>query len=440
VRFIDPHTDIVLSTLNVPYGSSLYFKNGDTVKQGDLIAKWDPFNAVIVTEYAGKLKFKDVVEGVTFRAETDDATGLTEKIITESKDKSKVPTCDVIADNGEVLGTYNFSVGGHVVVEDGQMVSTGTTLVKIPRAVGKAGDITGGLPRVTELFEARNPSNPAVVSEIDGEVTMGKVKRGNREIIVTSKTGDQKKYLVSLSKQILVQEHDAVRAGTPLSDGVITPSDILAIKGPTAVQEYIVNEVQDVYRLQGVKINDKHFEIIVRQMMRKVQIDEPGDTTFLEQEMVDKLDFAEENDRIWGKKYVTDAGDSETLKVGQIVSARKLRDENSSLKRRDMKLVQVRDTMQILQGITRAALQTKSFISAASFQETTKVLNEAAIHGKMDRLEGMKENVITGHLIPAGTGLRQWDKLIVGSKEDYERIQANRMTVLDFTNEGVSEE
>ena len=445
VRFIDPHTDIVLSTLNVPYGSTLYFKNGALVKKGDFIARWDPFNAVIVTEYGGTLKFNDVIEGITYRAETDEATGLTEKIITDSKDKSKVPTCDIIGKDGEVIGTYNFPVGGHVVVEDGQTVRTGATLVKIPRAVGKAGDITGGLPRVTELFEARNPSNPAVVSEIDGEVTMGKVKRGNREIIVTSKTGDQKKYLVSLSKQILVQEHDAVRAGTPLSDGIITPGDILAIKGPTAVQEYIVNEVQDVYRLQGVKINDKHFEIIVRQMMRKVQIDEPGDTTFLEQEMVDKLDFAEENDRIWGKKYVTDAGDSETLKVGQIISARKLRDENSSLKRRDLRLVQVRDTIpatstQILQGITRAALQTKSFISAASFQETTKVLNEAAIRGKVDRLEGMKENVITGHLIPAGTGLRQWEKLIVGSKEEYDRILANRKTVLDFAGENESAE
>ena len=442
VRFIDPNTEIVLSTLNVPYGSSLYFKQGNRVKQGDLVAKWDPFNAVIVTEYAGTLKFKDVVEGVTFHAETDDTTGLTEKIITEAKDKSKVPTCDIIGANGKVLGTYNFPVGGHVVVEDGATVKTGATLVKIPRAVGGAGDITGGLPRVTELFEARNPSNPAVVSEIDGEVTMGKVKRGNREIIVTSKTGDQKKYLVSLSRQVLVQEHDAVRAGTPLSDGIITPSDILAIKGPTAVQEYIVNEVQDVYRLQGVKINDKHFEIIVRQMMRKVRIDDPGDTTFLEQEMVDKLDFAEENDRIWGKKVVTDAGDSEVLRPGQIISVRKLRDENSSLKRRDLKPVQVRDAVaatstQILQGITRAALATKSFMSAASFQETTKVLNEAAIRGKQDRLEGMKENVICGHLIPAGTGLRQWDKLIVGSKEEYERMQANRKNVLDFSEQSV---
>ena len=326
----------------------------------------------------------------------------------------------------DVLGTYIFPVGGHIEqrIQDGAKIKTGTTLIKIPRAMGGAGDITGGLPRVTELFEARNPSNPAVVSEIDGEVTMGRVKRGNREIIVTSKTGEQRKYLVSLSKQILVQEHDAVRAGTPLSDGIITPADILAIKGPTAVQEYIVNEVQDVYRLQGVKINDKHFEIIVRQMMRKVMINDPGDTTFLEQEIVDKLDFADENDRIWGKKVVIDAGDSENCYKGQIISARKLRDENSSLRRRDL----------------RAALQTKSFMSAASFQETTKVLNEAAIRGKVDRLEGMKENVICGHLIPAGTGLRQWEKLIVSSKEEYERLQANKKNVLDFAEKEIVEE
>ena len=441
IRFVDPNTNIVLSTLNVPYGSSLYFKHNDMVKKGDLIARWDPFNAVIVSEYAGTLRFKDVVEGSTYRAETDETTGLTEKIITDSKNRSMVPTCDILDADGEVVGTYNFPVGGHVVVEDGQVIKTGATLVKIPRAVGGAGDITGGLPRVTELFEARNPSNPAVVSEIDGEVTMGKVKRGNREIIITSKTGDQKKYLVSLSKQILVQEHDAVRAGTPLSDGVVTPSDILAIKGPTAVQEYIVNEVQDVYRLQGVKINDKHFEIIVRQMMRKVRIDDPGDTTFLEQELVDKLDFAAENDRIWGKKVVTNPGDSDKLKAGQIVTVRRLRDENSMLKRRDMKLVQVRDAVpatstQILQGITRAALGTKSFMSAASFQETTKVLNEAAIRGKSDYLEGMKENVICGHLIPAGTGLRRWEKLVVGSREDYDRMEANRKNVLDYSQEG----
>ncbi|MBQ1677732.1 MAG: DNA-directed RNA polymerase subunit beta', partial [Bacteroidaceae bacterium] len=299
---------------------------------------------------------------------------------------------------------------------------------------------TGGLPRVTELFEARNPSNPAVVSEIDGEITMGKVKRGNREITVTSKLGEEKKYMIPLSKQILVQENDYVRAGTPLSDGAITPADILAIKGPTAVQEYIVNEVQDVYRLQGVKINDKHFEVIVRQMMRKVQINEPGDTRFLESQIVDKLDFMEENDRIWGKKVVTDAGDSTVLKKGQIVTARKLRDENSMLKRRDLKTVQVRDAVaatstQILQGITRAALQTKSFMSAASFQETTKVLNEAAINGKSDKLEGMKENVICGHLIPAGTGLREFEKIIVSNREDYERMMANRKAVIGYSED-----
>ncbi len=443
VRFVDVNTGIVLSTQPLPYGSSLYFKHGDMVKKDDVIAKWDPFNAVIVTEFKGKLVFHDVTEGSTYKAETDDTTGLTEKIIIEPKDRALVPTCDIVDESGQVIGTYNFPVGGHVVVDDGMMVETGATLVKIPRAVGKAGDITGGLPRVTELFEARNPSNPAVVSEIDGEVTMGRLKRGNREIVVTSKTGEQRKYLVSLSKQILVQEHDAVRAGTPLSDGVITPSDILAIKGPTAVQEYIVNEVQDVYRLQGVKINDKHFEIIVRQMMRKVQIDEPGDTTFLEQEVVDKLDFAEENDRIWGKKYVIDKGDSENVYNGQIISARKLRDENSSLTRRDLKTIKVRDVVpatstQILQGITRAALQTKSFMSAASFQETTKVLNEAAIRGKVDYLEGMKENVICGHLIPAGTGLRQWDKLLVGSREEHDRIEANRKHVLDFAEEDMA--
>ena len=370
---------------------------------------------------------------------------MTERIIIESKDHNIVPTVDVEDENGEVLGTYNFPVGGHIAnIEDGQKITTGETLVRIPRSVFNAGGITGGLPRVQELFEARNPSSPAVVSEIDGEVTMGKLKRGNREIIITSKSGEQRKYLVPLSRQILVQEHDAVRAGTALSDGEITPADILAIKGPTAVQEYIVNEVQNVYRLQGVKINDKHFEIIVRQMMRKVRIDDPGDTSFLEQELVDKLDFADENDRIWGKKVVTDAGDSDVLSKGQIVSARKLRDENSSLKRRDLKPVQVRDAVpatstQILQGITRAALGTKSFMSAASFQETTKVLCEAAIRGKVDNLEGMKENVICGHLIPAGTGMRAWDKLIVGSKEDYERMQANKKNVLDYAQPAETE-
>ena len=443
VRFVDVNTGIVLSSHNVPYGSTLFANEGETVEKGKLIARWDPFNAVIITEAAGKLKFEDMIVNVTYTVETDDSTGLSESIIIESKDRTKVPVVGIYGEDDELIRTYNLPVGGHVVVEDGQDVKTGDVLVKIPRAVSKAGDITGGLPRVTELFEARSPSNPAVVSEIDGEITMGKPKRGNREIIVTSKAGDVKKYLVPLSKQILVQENDYVRAGTPLSDGEVTPTDILAIKGPTAVQEYIVNEVQDVYRLQGVKINDKHFEIIVRQMMRKVQIDEPGDTRFLEQQIVDKLDFQDENDRIWGKKVVVDAGDSQTMHAGQIVTARKLRDENSMLKRRDMKLVKVREAIpatstQILQGITRAALQTKSFMSAASFQETTKVLNEAAINGKTDYLEGMKENVICGHLIPAGTGQREFDKIIVGSKEEYERIQANKRTVLDYDGEETS--
>ncbi len=441
VQFIDPNTEVVLATLNVPYGSSLFFKDGDVVKKDDVICRWDPFNAVIVSEYAGTLHFHNVVEGQTYKAETDETSGMTERIIIESKDHNIVPTVDVEDENGQVVGTYNFPVGGHIAnIENGQKIATGETLVRIPRSVFNAGGITGGLPRVQELFEARNPTSPAVVSEIDGEVTMGKLKRGNREIVITSKGGEQRKYLVPLSRQILVQEHDAVRAGTALSDGEITPADILAIEGPTAVQEYIVNEVQNVYRLQGVKINDKHFEIIVRQMMRKVRIDDPGDTCFLEQELVDKLDFADENDRIWGKKLVIDAGDSDVLSKGQIVSARKLRDENSSLKRRSLKTVQVRDAVpatstQILQGITRAALGTKSFMSAASFQETTKVLCEAAIRGKVDNLEGMKENVICGHLIPAGTGMRQFDKVIVGSKEDYDRIQANKKNVLDYSQQ-----
>ncbi len=445
VQFIDPNTDIALATMNVPYGSLLFFKHDDVVSKGDLICRWDPFNAVIVSEYAGTLRFRNVTEGFTFKAETDETSGMTERIIIESRDHNTVPMVDIVDAAGQVLGTYSFPVGGHISsIEDGMTIETGTTLVRIPRSVFSAGGITGGLPRVTELFEARNPSNPAVVSEIDGEVTMGKLKRGNREIIITSKSGDQRKYLVPLSRQILVQEHDAVRAGTALSDGEITPGDILAIEGPTAVQEYIVNEVQNVYRLQGVKINDKHFEIIVRQMMLKVRIDDPGDTTFLEQQLVDKLDFAEENDRIWGKKVVIDEGDSENLHKGQIVTARKLRDENSSLKRRDLRPVVVRDAVaatstQILQGITRAALGTKSFMSAASFQETTKVLNEAAIRGKVDHLEGMKENVICGHLIPAGTGMRRWDKIIVGSREEYDRIEANKKNVLDFAEEAVAE-
>ena len=440
VRFVDAHTGIILFAQNVPYGSLLYKKPGDVVTKGEIVAKWDPFNAVIVTESAGKVVFENVIEGITFRADVDETTGLRELIVIESRDKTKVPTASILDENGEVIRTYNFPIGGHIAVEDQQIVKPGDVLVKIPRAQGTAGDITGGLPRVTELFEARNPSNPAIVAEVDGEVKMGKLKRGNREITIIPKVGEEKKYLVPLSKQILVQDNDYVRAGTPLSDGAITPADILAIKGPTAVQEYIVNEVQDVYRLQGVKINDKHFEVIVRQMMRKVTINEPGDTNFLEQQIVDKLDFAEENDRIWGKKYVVDAGDSENMHKGQIVTARKLRDENSQLKRRDLKPVVVRDAVpatstQILQGITRAALQTSSFMSAASFQETTKVLNDAAINGKSDRLEGMKENVICGHLIPAGTGLREFDKIVVGSKEDYDRVLANRKSILEYADD-----
>ncbi|MDR0428283.1 MAG: DNA-directed RNA polymerase subunit beta', partial [Dysgonamonadaceae bacterium] len=438
LRIIDPKTNIVLVTHNIPYAAKLYFEAGATIKKGDLLIEWDPFNAVIVSEVPGRIKFENVIENVTYKNEYDEQTGLREKIIIESRDKTKVPAAQIINKAGEIVKTYNLPLGAHVVKEEGDAVKLGEVLVKIPRAVGKAGDITGGLPRVTELFEARNPSNPAVVSEIDGEISFGKIKRGNREVIVTSKTGEYKTYLVSLSKQILVQENDYVRAGTPLSDGAVTPSDILAINGPTSVQEYIVNEVQDVYRLQGVKINDKHFEVIVRQMMRKVEIIEPGDTRFLEQQLVDKNAVMEENDRIWSKKVVLDSGDSQNLKAGQIVTARKLRDENSALKRRDLKLVEVRDAVpatanQVLQGITRAALQTTSFMSAASFQETTKVLNEAAINGKTDKLEGMKENVICGHLIPAGTGLKEYDKIIVGRKEDFENTKSRSGRTRSFS-------
>jgi DNA-directed RNA polymerase subunit beta' len=437
LRILDPNTRIVLHAHNIPYGSKLHFNNGDEVKKGDTIIEWDPFNAVIVSEMSGKLSFENMIENITYKMESDETTGLKEKIIIESKDKTKVPAAHIMDNKKNILKTYSLPLGAHVVKEANESVITGEVLVKIPRAVGKTGDITGGLPRVTELFEARNPSNPAVVSEIDGEVGFGKIKRGNRETTVTSKLGEVKKYMVPLSKQLLVQENDYVRAGMPLSDGAITPADILAIKGPTAVQEYIVNEVQDVYRLQGVKINDKHFEVIVRQMMRKVEIVDPGDTRFLQQQVVDKLDVMDENDRVWGKKVVIDAGDSLSLKAGQIVTVRKLRDENSMLKRRDKKSVEARDafpatTNQILQGITRTALQTTSFMSAASFQETTKVLNEAAISGKVDRLEGLKENVICGHLIPAGTGQREFDRLTVGLKEEFERIGAKNANVVDF--------
>jgi DNA-directed RNA polymerase subunit beta' len=427
LRIIDKKTSIALTTHNVPYGAKLYTKNGAEVKKGDIICEWDPYNAVIISETDGKISFEHVIDSITYKEESDEQTGYREKVIIETRDKSKNPSIRILNDKNEVTKIYNLPVSSHITVNDGEKVNAGDILVKIPRAVGKSGDITGGLPRVTELFEARNPSNPAVVSEIDGEVTFGKVKRGNREIIITSKTEQVKKYLVPLSKQILVQENDYVRAGTPLSDGAITPADILAIKGPTKVQEYIVNEVQEVYRLQGVKINDKHFEVIVRQMMRKVEIIDPGDTKFLEKQVVDKWEFMDENDWIYGKKVVEDSGDSQNLKPGQIITARKLRDENSILKRKDLKPVQARDAIpatssQILQGITKAALQTQSFMSAASFQETTKVLNEAAIYGKVDHLTGLKENVIVGHLIPAGTGNRRFDDLIVGSNEEYELL------------------
>jgi DNA-directed RNA polymerase subunit beta' len=428
---IDKNTGAALYTHGIPYGATLYFRSGVEVKRGDLICEWDPYNAVIISEQAGKIGFESLIENITFRDEADEQTGYSEKVIIESRDKTKNPVVKIFSDKGDELKQYNLPVGAHVVVEKGQKIKAGDVLVKIPRAVGKAGDITGGLPRVTELFEARNPSNPAVVSEIDGEVVMGKIKRGNREIIVTSKTGEEKRYLVPLSKQILVQENDFVRAGTPLSDGAITPDDILSILGPTKVQEYIVDEVQEVYRLQGVKINDKHFEVIVRQMMRKVEISDPGDTKFLEKEVVDKWEFMEENDWIYDKKVVVDAGDSAELKAGQIVTARKLRDENSMLKRKDLKLVDARDAVpatssQVLQGITRAALQIRSFMSAASFQETTKVLNEAAISGKVDKFEGLKENVICGHLIPAGTGLRDFERLIVASSEEMQGMASKR--------------
>ena len=431
LRIIDKNTNIGVSTHTIPYGSKLYVKDGADVAKGELVCEWDPYNAMIISEFSGKISFENLIEGITFSEESDEATGFAEKVIIESKDKAKNASVRILGSDGSILKSYNLPVGAHVSVSEGDMISIGESVVKIPRNVGKTGDITGGLPRVTELFEARNPSNPAVVSEIDGEIAFGKIKRGNREVIVTSRTGQEKKYLVPLSRQMLVQESDYIRAGTPLSDGATTPADILAIKGPTKVQEYIVNEVQDVYRMQGVKINDKHFEIIVRQMMRKVIISDPGDTIFLEKQIVDKQLFMLENDEIFGKKVVIDAGDSEELVLGQTVTARQLRDVNSVLKRKDMKLIVARDVIaatstQILQGITRASLQTKSFMSAASFQETTKVLNEAAIRGKVDNLEGLKENVICGKLIPAGTGLRDYKDIVVGAKEDYEKLLSTK--------------
>ena len=429
MRIVDINTGITLSQHNIPYGAKLFQKDGANISKGDRICEWDAYNAVTITELAGTVAFDSLIEGVTFREEATDEYSLhKEKVIIESRDKSKNPTIHIMQ-NGNEVKQYNLPVGAHLMVEDGQEVQAGDVIVKIPRAIGKSGDITGGLPRVTELFEARNPSNPAIVAEINGEVQMGKIKRGNREIIIRSKSGDEKRYLVPLSKQILVQENDYIRAGMPLSDGAVSPADILAIQGPIKVQEYIVNEIQEVYRMQGVKINDKHFEIIVRQMMRKVEIVDPGDTRFLPEQLVDKWEFNEENDSMFGKKVVQDAGDSKELRPGQIVTARRLRDENSMLKRQDLKLVEARDAIpatsnQILQGITRAALRTNSFMSAASFQETTKVLSEAAIRGKVDTLEGLKENVICGHLIPAGTGQREYERIIVASMEDYNRMAA----------------
>jgi DNA-directed RNA polymerase subunit beta' len=430
VKITDEKTGIVLMTANIPYGSELMVQNNIKIKKGDVIVKWDPYNAVIISEVAGKIVFDSVIEGITYRQEVDEQTGFTEKVITETKDKKKNPAIHVIdPKTKEVLREYSLPVDSHISVNEGDKVEAGMVLVKIPRVSGKTGDITGGLPRVTELFEARNPSNPAVVSEIDGIAEYGKIKRGNREIQITSKTGEVRKYLVPLSKHILVQENDFVRAGQPLSDGAVTPNDILNIEGPTKVQEYIVNEIQEVYRLQGVKINDKHFEVIVRQMMLKTEIVDAGDTRFLEGQSVHKADVMEENDAIFGMKVVIDAGESTELRPGQIISARKLRDENSQLKRADKQLVEARDAVPatstpLLQGITRASLQTQSFISAASFQETTKVLNEAAISGKEDHLMGLKENVIVGHLIPAGTGIRKFQKMIVANKEALEEVSA----------------
>ena len=434
IKLKDKKTGITLSTNNIPYGSHIFVKNGSNLKNGDIVCQWDPFNGVIISEFSGKIQYENLEQGITYQVEVDEQTGFQEKVISESRDKKKIPTLLIMGKNDEIIRSYNLPVGAHLMVDDGEIVKIGNILVKIPRKSSKAGDITGGLPRVTELFEARNPSNPAVVSEVDGVVSFGKIKRGNREIIVETKFGDIKRYLVKLSNQILVQENDFVRAGMPLSDGSITPLDILNIKGPSAVQQYLVNEVQEVYRLQGVKINDKHFEVVVRQMMRKVRLVDPGDTLFLENQLAHKFDFIEENDKIFGMKVVESAGDSETLKEGQIISSRDLRDENSILKRTDKQLVVTRDAVPatatpILQGITRASLQTKSFISAASFQETTKVLNEAAVNGKVDTLEGLKENVIVGHRIPAGTGMRKYETIIVGSKSELEEMTREKQEV-----------
>ena len=424
LRIIDENTGITYSQYDVPYGAILYKKDGAKVKKGDLICDWDAYNATTIVETSGTVQFENMIEGVTFKKESaDEFSTSTDKVIIESKDKTKTPTLHILNEAGDIIKTLNLPVGGHILAESGDKVKVGDVIMKIPRAVGKASDITGGLPRVTELFEARNPSSPSIISEINGEVVMGKVKRGNREIIVQNKYGTEKHYLVPLTKQILVQENDYVKAGTPLSDGGVSPSDILNVLGPVKAQEYIVNEVQAVYRLQGVKINDKHFEIIVRQMMRKVEITNPGDTEFLTEEMVDKWKFTDVNNNIYGKFFILNAGGSQKYHEGDIISARELRSENDSLQRQGLEMIAVRPTRPataklILQGITRAALKTDSFISAASFQETTKVLSEAAIRGRVDHLEGLKENVICGHLIPAGTGLKAYQDIIVGRKDD----------------------
>ena len=437
IKLVDKNTGIVLSTSIIPYGSFILIKDGQKINTDDVICQWDPYNGVIISEFSGVIGYENIEQGVTFQVEIDEQTGFQEKVISESRNKKVIPTLLIKDNKGNALQSYNLPVGAHIMVDDGEKIENGKILVKIPRKSAKSGDITGGLPRVTELFEARNPSNPAVVSEIDGVVTFGKIKRGNREIIVESRTGHVKKYLVKLSNQILVQENDFVKAGMPLSDGAITPNDILSIKGPSAVQQYLVNEVQEVYRLQGVKINDKHFEVVVRQMMRKVRVEDSGDTTFLENQLVHKSDFIAENDALFGQKVVLEVGDSENLKAGQIITARQLRDENSLLKRDDKNLVEARDAVNatatpILQGITRASLQTKSFISAASFQETTKVLNEAAVAGKVDTLEGLKENVIVGHKIPAGTGNRAYNDIIVGYTDEYEALIAEKSLSADI--------
>lgn len=430
-RIIDPRNNSILTTVHLPYSSSLYVKDGQTIAKNDLICSWDPYNAVILSDTDGVIEFSGLEEGITYKEEIDEQTGYKEKVISDSRDKNKIPVLMLNDKKGELIKEINVPVGARLAIENGQKIVAGTILAKIPRTGSKTRDITGGLPRVTELFEARNPSNPAVVSEIDGVVTYGGIKRGNREIVVESREGEIKRYLVSLSKHILVQDNDFVRAGQPLSDGAITPQDILRIQGPTAVQQYILNGIQEVYRLQGVKINDKHIEIIIRQMMQKVEIIEPGDTTFLEGEAVEKWEFFQENDLIFDKKVVIESGDSTKLKNGQVVSLRELREENSKLKRQDMKQVEVRDAVPatmspLLQGITKASLGTQSFLSAASFQETTKVLNEAAISGKVDELKGLKENVIVGHLIPAGTGLREYENIVVGSKEEYQKLMASK--------------